>query len=116
MPDPDPPPSNESAVQMLKSAAILFSVLGAAFLVWLSAQWQKYPEMRASQFGFEAPLWPALGAFVLLGVVAVVSLFWTAARRVEEGEDLFARRHRRQASEWNQHANGQMSEHRTEDE
>ena len=113
---PDSTSPNESAAQMLKSAAILFSVLGAAFLVWLSAQWQKYPEMRASQFGFEAPLWPALGAFVLLGVVAVVSLFWTAARRVEEGEDLFARRHRRQASEWDRPSNGQMSTPTTEDD
>lgn len=107
---PDSTSPNESASQLLKSAAILFSALGAAFLVWLSAQWQKYPEMRASQFGFEAPLWPALGAFVLLGVVAVVSLFWTAARRVEQGEDLFSHRHRRQSSEWNEHSNGRMSE------
>jgi len=113
---PDSSASNESAVHLLKSAAILFSVLGAAFLVWLSAQWQKYPEMRASQFGFEAPLWPALGAFILFGVVAVVSLFWTAARRVEAGEDLFVRRHRRQASEWNGRTNGQMSEQTTEDD
>jgi hypothetical protein len=108
MPDPNSP--NDSAAQILKSAAILFSALGAAFLVWLSAQWQKYPEMRASQFGFEAPLWPALGGFVLLGVVGVVALFWTAARRVEAGEDLFARRHRRQSSEWDRPSNGQASE------
>ena len=107
---PDSTSSNESAVQLLKSAAILFSVLGSAFLVWLGAQWQKYPEMRASQFGFEAPLWPALGAFVLLGVVAVVSLFWTAARRVEQGENLFDRRHRRQSSEWDRPSNGKVSE------
>ncbi|PSQ97230.1 MAG: ABC transporter permease [Bacteroidetes bacterium SW_9_63_38] len=109
MPDSSSP--NESAAQLLKSAAILFSALGAAFLAWLGVQWQKYPELRASQFGFEAPLWPALGGFVLLAVIAVVSLFWTAARRVEAGEDLFARRHRRQSSEWDRPSNGQVSEY-----
>ena len=100
MPDPDAHNSADAAVRLLKGAAVLFGGLGAAFLAWLGRQWARYPGMRASQFGFEAPLWPALGAFVLLGMIAVVTLFWTAARRVERGEDLFAQRHRRRASEW----------------
>lgn len=107
---PDSSSSNDSAAQLLKSAAILFFALGAAFMVWLGARWQEYPELRASQFGFEAPLWPALGGFVLIGMVAIVSLFWTAARRVEAGEDLFSRRHRRQSSEWGERSNGHVSE------
>lgn len=107
---PDSTSPNESAAQLLKSAAILFFALGAAFMVWLGARWQEYPELRASQFGFEAPLWPALGGFVLVGMVAVVSLFWTAARRVEAGEDLFSHRHRRQSSEWDEQSNGRVSE------
>jgi hypothetical protein len=108
MPDSSSP--NESAAQLLKSAAVLFFVLGTTFLVWLGTRWQAYPELRASQFGFEAPLWPALGAFVLLGMLAIVSLFWTAARRVEAGEDLFERRHRRQSSEWSEQSNGRASD------
>jgi hypothetical protein len=83
----------------LKGAALLFVVLGTGFLAWLGRQWARYPEMKASQFGFEAPLWPALGGFVLLAVAAVVGLFWRAAGRVENGEDLFAQRHRRRRSD-----------------
>lgn len=108
MPDSDSP--NASAAQLLKSAAIVVSCLGAGFLVWLSLKWQEYPEMRTSQFGYEAPLWPALGAFVLVAIAAIVTLFWIAAGRVEEGEDLFAQRHRRRASDWDEHANGQATE------
>lgn len=87
--------SRLSPARLLKGAAVLFAVLGLSFLVWVTDKWFKYPEMQASQFGFEAPLWPALGAFVLLAIAAVGVLFWQAARRVESGEDLYAQRHRR---------------------
>jgi len=97
------------AARLLKGAAVLFAGMGAGFLVWLGRQWSRYPEMRASQFGFEAPLWPALGGFVLLGVVAVVGLFWRAARRVEAGEDLFAQRHRRRSADGPGPTNGHPS-------
>ena len=100
MPDSASDRPSGGAARLLKGAAGLFVLLGAGFLAWLGRQWARYPELQASQFGFEAPLWPALGAFVLLGMLAVVALFWTAARRVERGEDLFAQRHRRRASEW----------------
>jgi hypothetical protein len=99
MPDSNDPPRTLTAPRLLRGAALLFAVLGGAFLVWVGNQWIEYPEMRASQFGFQAPLWPALGAFVLVAVGAVVALFWTAADRVETGEDLFAQRHRRRASD-----------------
>jgi len=102
----DSPPR---AAQLLKGAALLFLVLGTGFLVWLGRQWARHPEMRASQFGFEAPLWPALGAFVLLAVVAVGGLFWRAARRVEAGEDLFAQRHRRRRPDEPGTGNGSVS-------
>jgi len=99
MRDSSPDPQTSRAARLLKGAALLFVVLGTAFLTWLGRQWARYPEMRASQFGFEAPLWPALGGFVLLAVAAVVGLFWRAARRVENGENLFAQRHRRRRSD-----------------
>ena len=98
MRDPSSDDSPPRAARLLKGAALLFVALGTGFLAWLGRQWIRYPEMRASQFGFEAPLWPALGAFVLLAVAAVVALFWRAARRVEAGENLFAQRHRRRRS------------------
>jgi hypothetical protein len=58
-------------------------------------KWWQVPEARASQFGFEAPLWPALAVFTMVATVAAVAILWRAARRVEAGEDLFAQRHRR---------------------
>jgi hypothetical protein len=60
---------------------------------WGLDKWIRYPEARASQFGFDAPLWPGFVGFALLGTIVMVALFWTAARRVEAGEDLFAQRH-----------------------
>jgi len=110
MPDPDAHDSPNAAARLLKGAAVLFGGLGAAFLAWLGRQWARYPEMRASQFGFEAPLWPALGGFVLVAMLAVVGLFWRAARRVEAGENLFAQRHRRRSSDRPGSSNGQSSE------
>lgn len=88
--------SNASApVRLLKGGALTFAVLGSAFVLWVLDKWRQMPEARASQFGFEAPLWPALAAFVVVSTGAAVGVLWRAARRVEEGEDLFAQRHRR---------------------
>lgn len=102
-------PSYVSPARLLKGAAGLFAVLGLAFLVWVTDKWIKYPEMRASQFGFEAPLWPALGTFVLLAISAVGILFWRAAQRVESGEDLFAQRHRRRRKNQREASNREVS-------
>ena len=93
------------AARLLKGAALLFSALGVSFLVWVGAQWVEFPEARASQFGFQAPLWPALGLFVIIAMAAVVTLFWSAARRVERGEPLYRRRHRRR-DDWENASNG----------
>ncbi len=87
--------SSPTPARLLKGGAITFAVLGTAFIVWVLDKWRQVPEARASQFGLEAPLWPALAAFVLLSTVAAVGILWRAARRVEAGEDLFAQRHRR---------------------
>lgn len=97
MSDPTNNPSPKTAVSLLKGAAILFACLGLSFVIWIGDKWIAFPEARASQFGFEAPLWPALGGFVLLATSAIVALFWTAAGRVQSGENLFDQRHRRRA-------------------
>jgi type VI protein secretion system component VasK len=81
--------------RLLKGGAITFAVLGTAFVVWVLDKWRQMPEARASQFGFEAPLWPALALFVIVSTGAAVGMLWRASRRVEAGEDLFAQRHRR---------------------
>ncbi len=87
--------SHHRAASLLKGAAVLFAILGLSFIAWVGDKWSEFPEARASQFGFEAPLWPALGGFVILAIIAVVTLFWKAAGRVQRGEDLFSQRHRR---------------------
>lgn len=97
MPQNEPSP-NIPAARLLKGAALLCATLGGGMATWGLDKWIRYPETRASQFGFEAPLWPAFTLFVLLATVVIVGLFWTAAGRVAEGEDLFAQRHRRRRS------------------
>lgn len=93
-----PPQNNASqsgAVRLLKGAAFVFAALGLGTAGWGIDKWLEVPGVRASQFGFQAPLWPAFTTFVLLATAVIVWLLWTAARRVETGEDLFAQRHRR---------------------
>jgi len=101
MPDRSTESPHPTAAYLLKGAAVLFALLGLSFTAWIGDKWTEFPEARASQFGFEAPLWPALGGFVLLAVVAVVTLFWRAAGRVKRGDDLFAQRHRRRSQDAN---------------
>ncbi len=77
----------------------MFAALGGSMTAWGLDKWMRYPEARATQFGFEAPLWPAFTLFILIATVIVVWLLWTTAGRVEEGEDLFSQRHRRRPSD-----------------
>jgi hypothetical protein len=93
MPRPDDD-SSLTPARVLKAAALVVAVLGGGMAAWGLDKWIRYPEARASQFGFEAPLWPAFVGFALLATVVMVALFWRAARRVEAGENLFAQRHR----------------------
>jgi hypothetical protein len=94
MPD-SPPDAPPPAAWLLKGAALVFASFGGLTVIWALRTWMTHPETQAIQFGYEAPLWPALAAFVVLATIAIVSLLWTAAGRVEAGEDLFAQRHRR---------------------
>jgi hypothetical protein len=90
-----------AAVCLLKGAALAFVLVGGGMAIWGLDKWIRFPEARATQFGFEAPLWPAFTVFVFLATLVGVGLLWTAAGRVEEGEDLFAQRHRRRPSAHN---------------
>ncbi|WP_233994004.1 ABC transporter permease [Salinibacter altiplanensis] len=98
-----PPRTDDSpdmtAVRLLKGAALVFATLGAGMAAWGLDKWIRYPEARASQFGVEAPLWPAFTLFIVLAATVGVRLLWIAAGRAEDGEDLFARRHRRRRSD-----------------
>jgi xanthine/uracil permease len=83
----------------LKSGAVVFAAIGGSMAAWGLDKWVHQPQARASQFGFEAPLWPAFTLFVVVATIVGVGLLWSAAGRVEAGEDLFAQRHRRHPSE-----------------
>lgn len=85
--------------RLLKGGAVVFAAIGGSMAAWGLDKWITHPEARASQFGFEAPLWPAFTLFVLFATAVGVMLLWTAAGRVEDGEDLFAQRHRRRRSD-----------------
>jgi hypothetical protein len=86
-------------VHLLRGAALIYALIGGGMAAWGLDKWIRYPEARASQFGFEAPLWPAFTLFVLVATAVGVRLLWIASGRVADGEDLFAQRHRRHPSE-----------------
>jgi hypothetical protein len=92
---PDPSSGGATPARVLKAGAASFGVIGAIITGWLVVQWIEHPEARATQFDASAPLWPSAAVFVVLATAAGVALLWTAARRVEAGEDLFDQRHRR---------------------
>jgi len=100
--------SAPTPARLLKTAAAIVALLGGGMAAWGLDKWIRYPGARASQFGFEAPLWPAFVGFALLATVVMVALFWRAASRVEAGEDLFAKRHRKHPT-WNGPTNGAPS-------
>jgi len=91
--------SSNAPARLLKVAALVFAAIGGSMAAWGLDKWINYPEARATQFGFEAPLWPAFTLFVVIAAIVVVWLLWTTAGRVEQGEDLFAQRHRRRRSD-----------------
>lgn len=95
MPQQNDDRSTASYARLLKGAALTFVLLGGTMALWGLDKWIRYPDAQASQFGFEAPLWPAFVGFTLLGTAVAVTLLWTTARRVEAGEDLFRKRPRR---------------------
>ena len=81
--------------QVLRGGAVVFALLGLSMMIWLGGQALEHPEIKASQFGNQAPLWiPAL-LFVLVSTVAGVYVLIRAAKRVDAGENLFEQRHRR---------------------
>lgn len=94
-PDADAPPGHQAHARLLKGAAALAVLLGLAIVVWLVDKAFRYPEVQATQFGAAAPFWVPFAVFIAVCVALIARLFWRAARRVDEGEDLFAQRHRR---------------------
>jgi H+/Cl- antiporter ClcA len=93
------PQSSSLAERVLYVGMLLFGLIGGGIAVWIANQWIENPHIRATQFDFQAPLWPAALVFVVVATIAGIALLRTAARRVRDGEDLFAQRHRRRSSD-----------------
>ncbi len=97
----DAPPHNNARAPafLLRAAAALLGVTGLGFIAWLVAKAFEHPGVRATQFGADAPWWLPFIVFIAAAVGLIIYVFLRAARRVEQGEDLFARRHRRRPTE-----------------
>ncbi|HET6566919.1 MAG TPA: ABC transporter permease [Rhodothermales bacterium] len=84
---------------LLKGAAAVIGLVGLSIAVWLADKAIHHPEIHASQLGHMAPLWIPMMVFVAGCTGVIVLLFLRTARRVEAGDDLFARRHRRRVQD-----------------
>lgn len=84
---------------LLRAGAAVFVLIGGSITVWLADKAFRYPEIQASQFGNTAPLWIPTILFVVVATAAGAYVLTRAARRVDEGDDLFADRHRRRPSD-----------------
>ncbi len=84
--------------RLLRGAALAFVLLGVVIVTWLVDKAIRYPSVRAAQGAAKAPLWIPFILAVTAGTGVIAYLFVRAARRVEQGEDLFGRRHRRRPS------------------
>jgi hypothetical protein len=80
---------------LLRTGAAVFVLIGSAITVWLADKAIRYPEIQASQFDNMAPLWIPSILFVVMATAAGTYVLIKAARRVDEGDDLFDERHRR---------------------
>ena len=83
---------------LLRTGAAVFVLIGGAITAWLADKALRYPEIQASQFDNTAPLWIPTILFVVVSTAAGAYVLVRAARRVDEGDDLFAERHRRRPS------------------
>lgn len=84
-----------TASYLLYGASVTTVFAALIFLGWMINRARTYPGIQASQFGFEAPLWIPFGIFIGGCAAVMAYLFVRAARRVEAGEDLFEKRHRK---------------------
>jgi len=96
---PAPESDSRTHARLLKGAAVGVVTLGLLIVAWLVDKAVRYPEVQASQLGSVAPFWVPFAVFVACGAALIAGLFWRAARRVEDGENLFAKRHRRRLSD-----------------
>lgn len=85
--------------RFLRLGALVFALLGGGILIWLIDKAIQHPEVQASMLGYEAPYWPGIIAFTMFCTGVAIYVLLYAARRVDDGEDLYAQRHRRHPSE-----------------
>ncbi|MEM1125322.1 MAG: hypothetical protein AAGI71_01630 [Bacteroidota bacterium] len=93
--DPISPTSDTKAAGaalLLRSASALMGVVSLGLVTWVIDKAYLRPwERVANDLGF----WIPFTVTVVVGGAGLIVVFLRAARRVQAGEDLFARRHRR---------------------
>ncbi len=93
------PPDRSTPAFLLRAAALLLGLAGGGFMIWLIDKALRHPAVQAAQGSAAAPWWAPFTLFTAAAVGLMIYLFLRAARRVEAGEDLFARRHRRRPAD-----------------
>ena len=81
--------NSRAASFLLKGAAALFAAVGSFIAYWLVDKAIRYPTIRASQFGSDAPLWIPFALFVVVCTASACYLYIRAARRIDAGDYLF---------------------------
>lgn len=97
--DVDPSSTERTRRSRLLKAGLTFAALvGAVLTVWLLDKAIRFPEIQARQFGRfgdRVPLWIPFLLFVVASFAGICYVIWRAKQRVEDGEDLYAQRHRK---------------------
>lgn len=90
--------SDRRPLRLLRRAFVVVLAFAVTLTGWLTVQAFLHPDTQARQFGKygeAVPLWLPLILFVICGLCAIAYVFFRAARRVQQGEDLYAHRFRR---------------------
>lgn len=88
--------------RLLKAGLTFAALVGGVLVVWLLDKAIRFPEIQARQFGRfgdQVPLWIPFLLFVVASFAGICYIIWRAKQRVDDGEDLYARRHRKRPGE-----------------
>ncbi len=79
----------------LRGAIGVSAALAVGLIGWITWQAIRHPDIQAALAGNVAPLWIPLIIFVAVCMGFLLAMLMKAYSRVANGEDLFAKRHRR---------------------
>jgi len=93
---------NRQDSQLLKVGMGFAGIVGAILVGWILDKAIRFPEIQARQFGRfgdSVPLWIPFLLFVIISFAGILYVIYRAKQRVDEGEDLYAQRHRKRPGE-----------------